>query len=426
MTEIVLKPMISTEQLERDLRFNRHDLFEFWQGVEREVQPIIEAVRREGDQAVCFYTEKFEGCTLRDLLVPQEEIKKGWQGVNSKLKKAIATALEKIRDFHLHQTMTSTLYQRNLSYLGELVHSIERVGCYIPGGRFPYPSSCLMTIIPAQIAGVKEIAVFTPPAADGSVSSEILACCALLGVHEVYRIGGAQAIAAACFGTESVKPVDKIVGPGNIYVTAAKKLLHGIVGTDLLAGPSEVVIIADESTPPEWIALDLLAQAEHDPMSLAILVSWQEKLLLAVKKRLERELQNVPFSFEKSVPLFLYQVESKEVAFEVANFLAPEHLELATHTPFEDLKKIQRAGSIFLGPYAPVALGDYGYGPNHVLPTYQGARFASPLSVRDFYTISSFIFPHPRETADYLYHATLAQKEGLWYHYKSLLARFRK
>ncbi|MEN3188527.1 MAG: histidinol dehydrogenase, partial [Atribacterota bacterium] len=326
--------------------------------------------------------------------------------------------------FHVNQKMSSTFFAQEDRYLGEVVHPIERVGCYIPGGRFAYPSSVLMTVIPAQIAGVNEIAIFTPPSPEGTLKKELLATCYLLNIEEIYRVGGAQAIAAACFGTASIKPVDKIVGPGNVYVTAAKKLLQGVVGTDLLAGPSEVVIVADESTPPEWIALDLLAQAEHDPMSLSILLSPFENVLLTVKRRLERELQNAPFPFEKKVPIFLYQVDNMDMAFAALNALAPEHVEILTASPFEDLKKVKHAGSIFLGAYAPVALGDYGYGPNHVLPTLQGARFSSPLSVRDFYAVSSFILP--QKESEYANYALLAKSEGLFYHEKSLRVRMKK
>lgn len=424
MSSILLKPIISIEQLEHDLPFNRRSLFSFWQEVEKEVLPIIEQVKEEGDQALCLYTEKFEGCTIQDFAVPKEEIKKAWEKISPAFKKALTFVTDSIHQFHTPQKATSTFFEKEDSYLGEIIRPINRVGCYVPGGRFFYPSSLLMTVIPAKIAGVKEIALFTPPSAEGVVKRELLACCRFLGIEEVYRVGGAQAIAAACFGTESIKPVDKIVGPGNIYVTAAKKLLQGIVGTDLLAGPSEVVIVADESASPSWVALDLLAQAEHDPMSLSILFSPSENLLLAVKKRLERELQNQPLPFEKKIPILLYQVESMDMAFKALNTIAPEHVEILTTSPLEDLRKVEHAGGIFLGHYAPVALGDYGYGPNHVLPTLRGALFSSPLSVRDFYTFSSFIFP--QKPKDYSYYALLAKIEGLFYHERSLRARVKK
>lgn len=424
MKPILLKPIVSIEQLEHDLPLNRGDLFAFWQEVEKEVLPIIEEVREKGDEALCLYTQRFEGCTIRDFALPQGELKKAWEKTTPSFKKALMQAAENLREFHLRQKMTSTFFEREGSYLGEIFRPLKRVGCYIPGGRFAYPSSVLMTVIPAQLAGVKEIAVFTPPSAEGNLKREILAALYLLRVEEIYRVGGAQAIAAACFGTESIKPVDKIVGPGNVYVTAAKKILQGIVGTDLLAGPSELVIVADESAPPTWVALDLLSQAEHDPLSLSILLSPHENLLLTVKKRLERELQNQPFPFDRQMPIFLYQVENMDMAFAALNMIAPEHAEILTLSPLEDLPKVEHAGSIFLGPYAPVALGDYGYGPNHVLPTMRGARFASPLSVRDFYTCSSFI--HLQKTTAYLPYALIAREEGLFYHERSLRMRMKK
>ncbi|MGC8777547.1 MAG: histidinol dehydrogenase [Candidatus Caldatribacteriaceae bacterium] len=424
MSSIVLKPIISIEQLERDLRFSRRELFAFWQERAKEVLPIVEAVERDGDQALCLYTQKFDGCTIQDFSVPREECKKAWEKTSASFKKALVKAAENVREFHSRQKLGSTFFERGASYLGEVVRPLKRVGCYIPGGRFSYPSSVLMTVIPAQIAGVKEIAIFSPPSFEGTLRRELLASLYLLGVEEVYRVGGAQAIAAACFGTESIKPVDKIVGPGNIYVTAAKKLLQGIVGVDLLAGPSELVMVADESVPPAWVALDLLAQAEHDPQALSILLSPYEHLLLSVKKRLERELQNQPFPFAKEVPIFLYQVENMDMAFAALNALAPEHAALFTTSPLEDLGKVEHAGSIFLGSDAAVALGDYGYGPNHVLPTMRGALFSSPLSVRDFYTFSSFIFP--RRPIEYAPHALLARSEGLFYHQRSLEVRQKK
>jgi len=424
VSQILLKPIISIEQLEQDLRMSRSDLFAFWQEVEKEVLPIIEDVQQRGDEALCLYTQKFEGCLLQDFALPQEELKKAWEKTSPTFKKALRESAENVYAFHSRQKMHSTFFTEGPSYRGEIVRSLRRVGCYIPGGRFAYPSSVLMTVIPAQIAGVREIAVFTPPTAQGTLKRELLATLHFLKVEEVYRLGGAQAIAAACFGTESIRPVDKIVGPGNIYVTAAKKLLQGVVGTDLLAGPSEVVIVADETAPPTWVALDLLAQAEHDPQAISILLSPSEKLLLAVKRRLERELQNQPLPFERRIPIFLYQVENLDMAFEALNALAPEHAEIITASPLEDLYRVEHAGSIFLGPYAPVALGDYGYGPNHVLPTMRGARFTSPLSVRDFYITSSFIFP--QEAEGYSSYALLAREEGFYYHERSLRARGKK
>ncbi|WP_017872359.1 histidinol dehydrogenase [Candidatus Caldatribacterium saccharofermentans] len=425
--KIVLKPLGNLEDVTQDLAGNRRKLYEYLKEAESAVEEIIENVKDRGDAALREYTERFDGCRLTTFRVPPEELERAFRETPEELKAAIALAARNIRSFHETQKMTSFLLERQSSVLGELVRPLRRVACYIPGGRFAYPSSCLMTVIPAQIAGVQEIALLTPPKKDGNVHKEVLAAAFFLGVQEVYRIGGAQAIAAACFGTESIPPVEKIVGPGNIYVTAAKKRLQGIVGIDGLAGPSEVAIIADHSAPPEWVALDLLAQAEHDPLATSVLFSPSEALLFEVKKYLEQEIANAPSSFGQTQPLFLYQVEDLEVALAAVNLLAPEHVEVVTKDPLALLPRLQKGGAIFLGPHAPVALGDYGYGPNHVLPTWGTAVFSSPLSVRDFYTFSSFVFPSPPDpTLEYETYAYLAREEGLFFHQRSLLARAGK
>jgi histidinol dehydrogenase len=422
--KIVLKPLAKPEDVEKDVVLSRRGFYDTLKKVEEEVRDVIEAVKEKGDAAVREYTEKFDGCFLEELRVPERDIERAWEESPNDLKEAVAFAAQNIRSFHESQRLSSHFSERFPSLLGEIVCPLRRVAAYVPGGRFAYPSSCLMTVIPAQVAGVKEIALFTPPQKNGLVRRETLATAAFLGVKEVYRVGGVQAVAAACFGTESITPVEKIVGPGNIYVTAAKRHLQGIVGTDALAGPSEVVILADESAPAEWVALDLLAQAEHDPFSLSILLSPSEALLFAAKRHLERELENFPL--ERALPILLYQVETMEVACATANLLAPEHVEILTEKPLEFLGTV-RGGAVFLGPYAPVALGDYGYGPNHVLPTGKGATFSSPLSVRDFYTFSSFVYPSPPDsTLRYETYATLAYYEGLFFHRRSLLARAGK
>lgn len=422
--KIVLKPLAKPEDVEKDVALSRRDLYNTLKKIEDKVRDIIEAVKERGDAAVREYTEKFDGCSPEELRVPEKDIERAWEESPKDFKEAVAFAVQNIRSFHESQKLSSHFSERFPSLLGEIIRPLRRVAVYVPGGRFAYPSSCLMTVIPAQIAGVKEITLFTPPQKDGSVREETLAAAAFLGVKEVYRVGGVQAVAAACFGTESIPPAEKIVGPGNIYVTVAKKCLQGIVGTDALAGPSEVVIIADESAPAEWVALDLLAQAEHDPLSLSILLSPSEALLFATKRHLERELENFPL--ERALPIFLYQVETMKVACTIVDLLAPEHVEVLTEKPLEILGAV-RGGTIFLGPYAPVALGDYGYGPNHVLPTGKGAAFSSPLSVRDFYTFSSFVYPLPSDsTLQYEMYATLARYEGLFFHRRSLLARVGK
>lgn len=425
--KIVLKLLGSLQDIEENLKIDRRTLYDTLRKVEEDVRKIIEGVKEEKDKALKEYTKKFDGCEITHFRVPQEDLERAWERVPEDFKKALIFAAQNIRIFHERQKPASLLLERSPSLLGEVVRPLRRVGCYIPGGRFAYPSSCLMTVIPAQVAGVEEIALFTPPARDGSVPKEILATAFLLGVQEVYRVGGAQAIAAACFGTETIPPVEKVVGPGNIYVTVAKRVLQGIVGIDVLAGPSEVVIIADRHAPPEWIALDLLAQAEHDPLATSVLVSPSEALLLEVKKCLEREAANVPFPLERMATIFLYQVENLDMAVDFVNFLAPEHVEVVVENPLALLPRLRKGGAFFFGPYAPVALGDYGYGPNHVLPTGRSAAFASPLSVRDFCTTSSFIFPLPSDPSlQYETYATLALYEGLFFHRRSLLARVGK
>lgn len=424
---IVLKPVERFEEVEKDLRGDRRAFYDTLRKVEEEVRSIVEDVKERKDEALRMYTKRFDGCDIAEFRVPQEDLESAWNSAPEDLKEALGFVAGHIRDFHERQKPRSFLCERDASLLGEVVRPIQRVGCYVPGGRFAYPSSCLMTVIPAQVAGVAEIALFTPPAPDGRVHSATLATAFFLGVREVYRVGGAQAIAAACFGTETIPPVEKIVGPGNIYVTAAKRMLQGIVGIDALAGPSEVVIIADRHAPPEWVALDLLAQAEHDPLAVSVLVSPSEALLFEVKRHLEREMVTAPFPLERLAPIFLYQVENLEVALDLVNRLAPEHVEVMVENPLALLPRLRRGGTFFLGPYAPVALGDYGYGPNHVLPTWGSAAFSSPLSVRDFCTFSAFLFPHPPDPSlAYERYACLAAHEGLFFHRRSLLARAGK
>ncbi len=420
---IVIKPLLSLEELSRDLQLTRQSRYKKLKRAEEETREIIERVMEEGDRALRYYTKKFDGCDIRKWLVEEKELQNSWKEMDKGFQEAITEIEKRVRSFHQRQKPSSWWEEHYMSLWGERWKPLRSVACYVPGGRFPYPSSLLMTVIPAQIAGVEEIIVLTPPDAQGKVKKEILAIAFFLGIKKVYRVGGAQAIAGVSFGTSSLPAVDKIVGPGNIYVTAAKKLLQGIVGIDSLAGPSEVVIVGDRTSSPHWLALDLLAQAEHDPLSLSILLSPDEGILLETKRYLERELQNQPLSFSREIPLYLYQVESKEKAWEVVNFIAPEHLQIVTESPEKDWLKVENAGALFLGPQAPVALGDYGYGPNHVLPTGGGAAFSSPLSVRDFGKFSSFIFPQNDQALQWEEFSRLAEIEGLYYHRRSLLAR---
>ncbi|MDK2897190.1 MAG: histidinol dehydrogenase [Candidatus Atribacteria bacterium] len=421
--EIVVKPL-QIADLNQDLNRDRRSLYRYFNQIEKEVREIIEKVEQEGDRALLFYAQEFDGCKLPSLRVEEKELETSWNQVEDKFKETVTLVSQSIRDFHQNQKTSSWWNNQSGSLWGEKVQPLNSVACYVPGGRFSYPSSLLMTAIPAQIAGVARIVVLTPPGETGVPAREILATAHFLGLKEVYLAGGAQAVAACTFGTESIPRVNKIVGPGNIYLTTAKKLLYGLIGIDSLAGPSEVAIVASECPEPRWLALDLLAQAEHDPLSLSILISPQEKILLEVKKYLEREWQNHPLPFSKSVPFYFYQVENLNQAAEAVNSLAPEHLELWVPNPLSFLRKIKNAGAVFLGPLSPVALGDYGYGPNHVLPTLGSATFASSLSVRDFNKTIPFLSPTAEGlSSKYEFLAYLASKEGLFFHQKSILAR---
>jgi len=410
-------------ELQLDSKIIYHELKE----VEKTVQSIIEKVMQEGDSGLRDLTEHFDHCRLNDFMVTKSELENAWRNSDPDFRNTIENIIQTVRDFHNKQLEHSRWFTRNQSILGELISPIDSIATYIPGGRASYPSSVIMTVIPAQIAGVENILLLTPPNSKGEVPSDILAVAYHLGINSVVRAGGAQAIAAVAFGTESIPRVDKVVGPGNIYVTVAKKLLYGVVGIDSLAGPSEVVIIADESCQPHWVALDLLAQAEHDPLSRAILFSPNDKIINQVKNTIEDELADHPFPFTKTVPIYLFKVVNLLSAFEMSNTIAPEHLELCCTDHLRLLPLIRRAGAIFLGNGAPVALGDYGYGPNHVLPTLSGSRFSSPLSVRDFLKTSSYIFPQKGDPSlVYSRYACLADREGLFFHGKSLLARMEE
>jgi len=421
---VVLKPVFDEKEVLSDLALSRQKTFQFFEEITEKVREIVEDVLEKGDTAVSHYTRQFDGCSVTDFLVSRDLLEESWEKVDSSFKEILETIVERIRRFHRLQKFNSWWFTEKSSFMGEWVRPVQSCAVYVPGGRFAYPSSLIMGVVPAQEAGVKDIVVFTPPDREGKISCEIMATCFYLGVEKLYRVGGAQAIAACAFGTESIPAVDKIVGPGNVYVTAAKRLLYGVVGIDTLAGPSEVVIVADREARADWIALDLLAQAEHDPLAKSILLSDSEELLVAVKKKVEREWANNPL--ERAVPVYLYQLESLDLAWKIVEAIAPEHLEVMVPLGFEVMDKAKNAGALFIGPYAPVALGDYGYGPNHVLPTQGSSRFASPLSVRDFMVASSVVAPSSDPGIDFELFAKLAAREGLYFHQKSLLARLNQ
>jgi histidinol dehydrogenase len=385
-------------------------------------QRIIDDVRRRGDEALREYTAQFDKAELSDLRVSDDEIEAAVAEVGDEFRSAIATAALAIEDFHrreIRQSWFTTVEGGVL--LGQQINPIARAGIYVPGGRACYPSSVLMNAIPAIVAGVEEIAMVVPPDADGRVNPYTLAAAAEAGVTEIYKVGGAQAVAALAYGTASIPRVDKITGPGNAYVTAAKKLVMGDVGIDMLAGPSEVLILADETAEPMFVAIDLMAQAEHDPRAATYLVTTDEDLpgrvelalreLLAASSRadvIERSLT------DNGVVIVCPDID---VALDAANTIAPEHLEVQMAEPFELLGSIRNAGAIFLGPWTPESVGDYVAGPNHVLPTGGTARFSSPLSVDDFVKKSSVLsYSLQALEADGATIMTIAEAEGLEAH----------
>jgi len=357
---------------------------------------IVEDVRQRGDEALKEYTKQFDKVDLTELRVTADEIQTAVASVPEEFRDAIATAAGAIEEFHERQLPQSWFTaQEGGVFLGVKVTPLRRVGIYVPGGRACYPSSVLMNAIPAVVAGVDEIAMVVPPDADGTVNPYTLAAAAEAGVSEIYKVGGAQAIAALAFGTRTIPRVDKVIGPGNAYVTAAKKLVMGEVGIDMLAGPSEVLVLADETAEPAFVAIDLMAQAEHDPRAATYLVTTDPTLPDEVEEALEILLAEAPRaevirrSLEDNGRVII--VSDVAAALDAANLIAPEHLEVLMAEPFELLGGIRNAGAIFLGPWTPESVGDYVAGPNHVLPTGGTARFSSPLSVEDFVKRSSVV-----------------------------------
>jgi len=355
---------------------------------EKTVSDIISKVKEQGDDALREFTLKFDRISIKSFKVSEYEIKHVWEKSDKNFIKAIKKAKERIECFHKIQKEKFKDWQKKESGIltGEIFKPLRIVGVYVPAGKVPLPSSLLMAAIPAQIAGVKRIVIVTPPQKDGSVDSHILAAAKLLGLKEIYKVGGAQAIAALAFGTKSIPKVDKIVGPGNLYVTLAKKLLYGEVGIDILAGPSEIAIIADDSAETEFIAYDLLSQTEHGPHSPAILLSPSEKLCKEVRRKIESILSMCDEITRKSWGNNggIYLVKNLQEAFEQSNKLSPEHVILAIKNSYSHLNKIKSAGAVFLGNYSPVTLGDYIAGPNHILPTSQTGRWESALGIKDF------------------------------------------
>ena len=389
--------------------------------IHRRVEEIVATVRDKGDAALLEFTERFDrvALTAGELTVTAEEMRAAEGVVGAATMRALRYAADRIERFHRESAprswrMTDALGSR----LGQEVRPLDRVAVYIPGGRATYPSTVLMTVIPARVAGVKEIVLVSPPSPDKSLNPAVLAAARVAGVTEAYRVGGAQAVAALAYGTETIRRVDKIVGPGNIYVALAKSRVFGDVGIDMIAGPSEVMVIADASADPEWVAADLLAQAEHDPMARAVLLTPSRALIDAVAAAVERQLAVLPRREIAGAALrahgALVLTRSLEEAVEVANLLAPEHLELQVAEPDALLAQVRNAGAVFLGRYTPEVVGDYVAGPNHVLPTGGTARFASALGTEDFVKRLSVIQYGPAGLRDAGPHvAELARVEGL-------------
>lgn len=394
------------------------------------VTDILNNVKQNGDDAVHEYTLKFDGHMPSKFEISREEIDSSPDKCDRDFILALYKAADNIRDFHARQKQQSWLEpKQNGVILGQRIRGLKRVGVYVPGGTAAYPSSVLMNVIPAKIAGVKEIVMVTPPQKDGTANPDILAAAKIAGVDRVFLMGGAQAVAALAYGTQSVPKVDKIVGPGNIFVATAKKLLYGTVDIDMIAGPSEILIVADKSANPKFLAADLMSQAEHDKMASAILLTTSEETANETAKELSRQMQTLERRdiIEQSLNDFGAIIVCKDIseAVDFANELAPEHLELAVENPMEYIGRVDNAGSVFLGHYSPEPLGDYFAGPNHVLPTSGTARFFSPLSVDSFIKKSSFIYytePALSEAKDDI--IKLAETEGLTAHANSIKVRF--
>ncbi|PLR78151.1 histidinol dehydrogenase [Bacillus sp. V3-13] len=396
------------------------------------VKAIIANVRKQGDAALLAYTEKFDGARLAGLTVDQAEIEEAYAEIDAELVAIIKEAALNIRLFHEKQLNPSWMtIDESGTMLGQKVTPLDAVGVYVPGGTAAYPSSVLMNVVPAKAAGVKRIVMVSPPDETGKLPAAVLVAAKEAGVEEIYKVGGAQAIAALAYGTESIRPVDKIVGPGNIYVALAKREVFGDVDIDMIAGPSEITILADDSAFPDEIAADLLSQAEHDPRACSILVTTSQSLAEAVSIEVEKQLERLPRKeiAAQAIREFgvIYLAENIDEAIDTVNQLAPEHLEILTDNGIELLGKIRHAGAIFIGRFSPEPVGDYFAGPNHVLPTNGTARFSSPLNVEDFQKKSSIIYYSEKklnENGEKI--AAFARLEGLEAHARAVEARFHE
>ncbi len=397
--------------------------------LEGDVHSILNRVREEGDKALVHYSRLFDGLRIPadQFMVKPLEIREAYRNVSREFLRTLEVAASRIRRFHQPRNGPPASYRERGIQLREWIRPFERVGIYVPGGKAAYPSTVLMAAIPARAAGVEEIVMTTPPQRDG-IHPAVLVAADLAGVDRIYKVGGVQAIGALAYGTESIPKVDKIVGPGNRYVAMAKKLVYGTVDIDMVAGPSEIVIVSDDKTPPAFIAADLISQAEHDEMALAVLITTSEKFGEKVRKELERQLSSL--KRKKIAQKSLHQrgailiVRRMDQAVELVNRIAPEHLELSVSSPLALAQKVKHAGAIFLGPYTPEAIGDYLAGPNHILPTAGTARFSSPLGVSDFIKRTNLIYFSRKALRGFEKHVKeFTECEGLEGHYRAVQAR---
>ena len=428
MRKVILSEDTKKDILENLLKRSPNSYGKF----EASVAAILADVKEKGDEAVFDYTKRFDGADINavNIVVTKEEIDEAYSLVDEQLVEVIRKALVNIREYHAKQKQYSWFDSTpNGTILGQKVTPLNRVGVYVPGGKAAYPSSVLMNIIPAKVAGVSQIIMTTPPGKDGRVNPGTLVAANEAGVDVIYKVGGAQAIAAMAYGTDSIRKVDKIVGPGNIYVALAKKAVYGHVSIDSIAGPSEILVIADETANPRYVAADLLSQAEHDEMASAILITTSEELADKVSKEIDRFVAELSRSeiITKSLENYGYILIAKDIdeAVETANEIASEHLEIVTKDPFTVMTKIRNAGAIFLGEYSSEPLGDYFAGPNHVLPTNGTAKFFSPLGVDDFIKKSSII-SYSREALEPIHEDIIkfANAERLTAHANSIKVRF--
>ena len=396
------------------------------------VKEIIEKVKAEGDSALKFYAEKFDKAVLKSLAVTEEEIKAAKEQVEPEFLAVIERAAKNIREFHQNQKRQGFSFQpSNGVTVGQKIIPIERAGLYVPGGTAAYPSTVLMDAIPAKIAGCEQVVMVTPPDKNGDINPVILAAAAVAGVDKIYKVGGAQAIAALAYGTETIPKVDKIVGPGNAFVAEAKRQVFGVVSIDMIAGPSEIMVVADGTNNPKHIAADLLSQAEHDKLASAVLITDSEEFAKKVQDQLEEQIPKLEraeiarASIDDNGKIII--TDSIDSAIELANAIAPEHLEICVDESMKYLDKIKNAGSVFLGKNCPEALGDYLAGTNHTLPTSGTARFSSPLSVDDFIKKTQYIY-YDKSALEKVYKDVelFAKKEGLTAHAKSATVRFEE